>query len=278
MQKAINWLGLWRELSERQEKAWKKGQDEDNKDTWINRASKFDAEVKRRWARPDSSRDFVSGLLRSNPDWTALDIGGGTGAWTVLMARHARHVTVVEPSLAMIEVMRENLSAAGMNNVDIVHDKWPDAKVDKHDLVFCSHAMYGFADLELFIKSIEAVTRRMCVMVMRAPTPYDLLSIASMHIWGQPYDSPDFQVAYNAMLQMGIFPNVLMEDSGLWDPWASPSIEDAAAEAKRKLGLSETNIHDDFLKELMSCNLTLLEGNYVWPRGMRSVLVYWIVE
>jgi hypothetical protein len=42
------------------------------------------------WARPDSSRDFVVAQLKAHPGWTALDIGGGTGAWASLMAQHAR--------------------------------------------------------------------------------------------------------------------------------------------------------------------------------------------
>lgn len=278
MHKAINWLDLWGELSERQEKAWEISREKENGDDWHNRALDFDAGVRRRWARPDSSREFVSGLLRSNPDWTAIDIGGGTGAWTALMAQHARHVTVVEPSRAMIEVMSENLVSAEIHNVDIVPEKWPDPKLDKHDLAFCSHAMYGFVDFEMFIRSVEAVTRRMCIMLMRAPTPDDLLSIASVHIWGHPYDSPDFQVAYNALLQMGIFANVLMEDSGLWEPWTHPTIEEALTEAKRKLGLPETSKYDEFLKDLLKRNLTLQDGRYVWPRGIRSALVYWHVE
>jgi precorrin-6B methylase 2 len=279
MQKVTDWLALWRELSERQEIAWKEKKSKDREDVWREKASYFDAQVKRRWVTPDSSRDFVSAQLQANVDWTALDVGGGTGAWAVLMARQACRVTVVEPSQAMIEVMQRNLEEAGLSNVEIVNGRWPEAKVGKHDLTFCSHAMYGFSDFEGFIRSIESVTRHMCVLVMRAPTPDDLLGIISMHIFGQPYDSPDFQVAYNALLQMGIFPNVLMEDSGLWEPWVSPSVEDAIAEVKKKLGLQENSEHDEFIKDLMSRKLTLQQdGKYAWPRSLRSVLVYWDVK
>jgi len=167
---------------------------------------------------------------------------------------------------------------AGLNNVDIVNSRWPEAKVDRHDLTFCSHAMYGFSDFASFIRTIESVTRRLCVLVMRAPTPDDLLGMVSSHIYGQPYDSPDFQVAYNALLQMGIFPNVLMENSGLWDPWVSPSLEDAIEEVKKKLGLQETGEHDGYIKDLVSRKLTQQDGKYAWPRSLRSALVYWNIS
>ena len=46
MQKGIDWLELWRELSEVQEEAWRAGGAKDREDVWLARANKFDAEVK----------------------------------------------------------------------------------------------------------------------------------------------------------------------------------------------------------------------------------------
>ncbi len=278
MQKGIDWLQMWRDLAEMQEKTWQEGGARKREDVWLERAKKFDTEVKRRWAKPDSSRNFVISQLQAHPDWTALDIGGGTGSWAVLMAQYARRVTVVEPSAAMSGIMRQNLDNAGARNVEIVQQKWPEAQVDKADLTLCSHAMYGFTDFAAFVRSIEAITRHICVLILRAPVPEDLLSMAAMRIWGHPYDSPDFQVAYNALLQMGLFPNVIMEDTGLWDPWSSPSMEEALAEAKRKLGLTEDRGHDAYLHDLLEHHLTFRDGSYSWPRGIRTALVYWNKE
>ena len=103
------------------------------------------------------------------------------------------------------------------------------------------------------------------------------MSLAAAHIWGQPYDSPDYQVAFNALLQMGIFPNVLMENTGLWDPWTSPTLGKALAEAKRRLCLPDKSEHDDYLRDLLERNLTCRNGKLFWPRGIRSALVYWAV-
>jgi SAM-dependent methyltransferase len=278
MQKVTDWLILWRELSEIQESVFKASGDKDGDDIWEKRAAHFDSEVKRRWVKSDSSRDFVTAQLRAHPEWTVLDIGGGTGAWTRLMARHARHVTAVEPSPAMLGIMRKNLAEGEIRNVEIVQAEWPCAQAGKHDLVLCSHAMYGFADFEAFIRSVEAASRRLCILILRAPDPEDLMSVAAKHIWGQPYDSPDYQVAFNALLQMGIFPNVLMEDTGLWDPWTSPGMEEAFSEAKRRLRLPEKSEHDGYLRDLLERKLTLRDGRYFWPKGIRSALVYWNPE
>lgn len=277
MEKVTDWITLWRELAEAQSRRWHKKDDSD--DHWRKKARGFDQLVKERWvAGPDSSRDFVVAQLKAHPDSTVLDIGAGTGAWTVLMARYARQVTAVEPSRGMIEVMEENLTTEGITNVEIVQQTWPEANVEPHDFALCSHAMYGCPDFSVFIERMVEVTRRTCFLVLRAPVKGGVMAEAAMRVWGQPYDSPNFQVAYNALLQMGLFPNVLMEDSGLWDPWTSDSFDDALAEVKKRLCLEQNSEYDEFLVDLLHRRLTHENGRYVWPRGVRSALVYWNVS
>jgi predicted O-methyltransferase YrrM len=282
MQQATDWIALWRDLVDMQVNAWQQDrpnphQVEAKADAWRDRARKYDEGVKRRWAKPDSSRDLVVGLLEAHPGWTAVDIGGGTGAWAVLMAQHARAVTVVEPSAAMREVLQENVAEKDLDNVTVVEGKWPEAQVSAHDLVFCAHALYGMRDFVALARSLEAVSRHLVVLVMRAPLPNALMGQLALRVWGQPYDSPNFQVAYNALLQMGIFPHVHMEDSGLWRPWTNATLEDALAEVKRKLGLPGPSEHDAYLREMLERNLIYQDGEYLWPRGVRSALMYWDV-
>jgi len=281
MQQVTDWITLWRELADMQLTAWEKPHRDPKPDlkddAWVDRARQYDEGVKRRWAKPDSSRDLVVSLLKAHPEWTALDIGGGTGAWAVLMAQHARAVTVVEPSAAMREVLLENVAQQDLHNITVVAGKWPDAQVTPHDLVFCAHALYGMRDFTLLVRTLESVSRRLVVLLMRAPLPDGLMAQMATRVWGQPYDSPNFQVAYNALLQMGIFPNVHMEDSGLWRPWTNATLDEALAEVKRKLGLSGPSEHDAYIRDMLERNLTLQDGKYVWPRGVRSAMMYWDV-
>jgi SAM-dependent methyltransferase len=209
---------------------------------------------------------------------TVLDIGAGTGAWATLLAPRVRRVTAVEPSPAMIEVMREKLAAKGHTNVEIVQGAWPDVVVEPHDFSLCSHAMYGYPDLPAFISRMVASTTCTCFLLLRAPGVDCIWAEAARHIWGQPYDSPNFTIAYNALLQMGIYPHVLMENTGLWFSRKSiESIEEALGNMKRRFGLDGMTEHDDFLVDLLRRRLTYEGGQYVWPRDMRSALVYWTV-
>ncbi len=275
MEKMIDWINLWNELVRAYNASHSHNQHLDNQDRWRTRAQEFDGHVRRRWARADSSRTFILAQLDAAPNSTVLDIGAGTGAWAMLLAQHARRVTAVEPSPAMLQVLRRNLEAEKVTNVEIVEDVWPQAQVGIHDFTLCSHAMYGLPDFAQFIHSIEAVTRQMCFLLIRAPTLDGVMAEAARRVWGHPYDSPNYQIAFNALLQMGIFPNVSMEDAGRWEPWVSDRLEDARDQIKRRLGVSETSTHDDFFMDLVSRRLKYEDGKYVWPLAMRTALVYW---
>jgi 2-polyprenyl-3-methyl-5-hydroxy-6-metoxy-1,4-benzoquinol methylase len=279
MQQVTDWSALWKDLTASQERHFKhatKTTDE-KQDAWREKARSFDASVKRRWAAGvDSSRALIASHL--TPDSTIVDIGAGTGAWAIHMARQARRVTAVEPSAAMIEVMRENLASEGITNVDIIQGAWPNVQVAPHDFALCSHAMYGCSDFPLFVRSMMAVARRTCFLVMRIPTMDGVMAEAAMRVWGQPHDSPNFVVGYNIMLQMGLFPNVLMEDTGLWDGWVSASMDEAVQEIKRKLDVPDGSEHEQFLKDLVQRRLTQEGDHVVWPRGVRSAAIYWNVN
>ncbi len=274
MEKITDWNALWRELVEIKSRNHRRKFDSQPKpDPWADRAEEFKKGVQRRWVKPDSSREFI--LSQISPEATVLDIGAGTGAWSILLARRAKHVTAVEPSSAMIKVMREDLAAESITNVTIIQGEWPEVSVEPHDFSLCSHAMYSCPDLAAFLRHMDAVTRNTCFLILRAPSITGVRAEAARHIWGHPLDSPNFTIAYNVLLQMGIYANVMLENTGLWKPRTSASIEEALQDMKRYLDLTETDEHDDYLRTLLQRRLVWENGRYVWPPDVRSILVYW---
>jgi SAM-dependent methyltransferase len=200
MEKITDWNSLWRELVEikARSRRMKRGYKPEG-DIWAEKALAFREGVKRRWTQPDSSRDFI--LSQMDTRATVLDIGAGTGAWSILLSRRAKRVTAIEPSGAMVEVMRQSLVDEGIKNVTIVQGSWPDVSVKPHDFSLCSHAMYDARNLAGFVVRMAACTRRMCFLLLRAPALDGVRAEAARHIWGQPLDSPNFTIAYNILLQ-----------------------------------------------------------------------------
>ena len=267
MENGTDWLRLWQELVQVR--------------TELKKASangRITPTASRRWSTLDSTIDFISSRLDTVQDATLLDIGAGNGRLTIALSKHVRQVTAIDSSSAMIQMMQENIRAAYVTNIEPVQGTWPEMQMVAHDFSLCSHAMYGAADFYTFIQQMMGVTRHTCFLLMRAPVPYGIMADAAKHIWGHPYDSPNFQVGYNALLQMGIFPNVMIADTGLWDPWVSPSVEEALDEIKSRFGLGPVEKYDDFLVKLLRQRLVFVNGQYIWPRGVRSALIYWDID
>ncbi len=276
MKATTDWASLWRELV--LGPGWN-GEGEcprgDTEEVWRRKSRAIDGHARRKAAARDPIRDLV--LSRVDRDTTVLDIGAGTGKWVVPLAPRVRHVTALDPSPTMLAVLRENVAAGRLENVRIVEGSWPETDVEPHDVTICSHAVYGVPDLKGFVRRMVEVTRRTCFLVLKAPLRQALMAEAARHVWGRPYDGPCFAVAYNVLLEMDIVGSVLA-DPDLWEPWTHSSLDEALTEAKRRLRIRETSRYDGYLMGLLREQLVLKDGRYVWPRSLRSVLVYWDVE
>lgn len=276
MNKQTDWLDMWANLVQISEERRKQKY---TSETWYGRAEDFRARVKKRWkVGMDSSRRFVLDSLNQFPQASVLDIGAGTGDWALLMAEKAKAVTALDPSESMLSVMRERVNQSESHNITLVQGEWPDVSLGKFDLCFCSHAIYGARDIIPFIDALNKTARKRVILLVRAPQPDAVMAQAAQLVFGHPYDSPNYQILINILFSLGIFPNVLMEDRGLWKPWICDTVEDALIDIKQRLGLVNEDRFDQNLKQLLARKLKKMEYGYEWPRGVRTALIYWDPE
>lgn len=268
-----DWLRLWRELVEESRRL--AGQRRSGRTGSQRKAPQyFDAATKRKSVRPDPLVDFTVGKL--TPESSVLDIGAGTGRWTIPMARVAKRVTALDASPQMLDILRENAAEEGCTNIDTVQARWDEIEVEPHDVVVSSHSMYGAADLAAFVRKMEGSATGLCFLAMRVPSHDGVMAELSRHVHGHGHDSPNFIIGYNAILSMGIYANVMMEP--IVSHWTNDSLEDAFGRAKRHLMLAaDDSSHDDFIRQVLARRLVLRDGVYHWPDGMRSGLAWWEV-
>ncbi|NLG72785.1 MAG: class I SAM-dependent methyltransferase [Chloroflexi bacterium] len=279
MQSVPDWIDFWRDLVDLNDRWLEK--DETQEDHWRKSARKFAEAVRKRWQKPDSIRDFFLARVSEKKGASLLDVGAGTGAWSLLAAKCGLRVTAVDPSAAMLEVMREEMAAEGIvegeDGIQIVHGYWPEvaAQVEQHDFTLCAHAIYGVREISPFIDQLNEKTLKTCFMLVIAPEMDALMAEFARRVLGHPFDSPDFPVLYNLLIQKGIYANVLFSNEGLWDGWTSKSLEDALQDVKQRLGLKQNPEYDDYIYSRLKEELTFDGENYVWPRGIRTAMVYW---
>ncbi|PKN85093.1 MAG: SAM-dependent methyltransferase [Chloroflexi bacterium HGW-Chloroflexi-8] len=274
-----NWTTLWSQLARVGNTRRKLKLENGQADRWHKNVEQFNLRVYERWEQRDTSRQFVQKTLEDFPDSNVLDVGAGSGTWTLMMSPLAKSVTALDSSPAMLDFCKKEVENAGFDNVDIVAGIWPEiaAQVPEHDITLCSHAMYGCTDPVAFLKAMIEKTRKRIILLLRAPSQDGVMAQAAMLVWGHPYDSPNFQIAFQILLDMGIFPNVIMENEHLWKQWRNKSLEEALAELKGRLGLFEDQQYDQRLMHLLVENLVREGEEWVWPADIRTALVWWDV-
>jgi 2-polyprenyl-3-methyl-5-hydroxy-6-metoxy-1,4-benzoquinol methylase len=255
-----NWLQLWRELVARE-----------GKPLPGEIANRYKSHKRTKTERHDDLLDFVLGRIGSED--TVLDIGAGTGRWTIPIARVANNVTALEPSADMLKILGENVDAAQLDNIQIKSCLWEKAVVNPHDIVVCAHALYLSADYSFFVRKMEQSSRKTCYLALRLPPCDGIISELSYSIYGCRHDSPNAIVAYNALYSMGIYVNILVE--GGIKRWENDTLDEAFIRAKKHLYLNECSTYDKLIRDKLESRLSISNNRYIWPDGMRSALLWW---
>ena len=104
----------------------------------------------------------VAGLIRAGE--TVLEIGPGTGGFTLPVAEQASRVLALDVSEAMLAVLGGELERTAITNVETRHGAWPEADVGVHDVVLAVSSLYRVADVRTCIERMTAAARRRVIV------------------------------------------------------------------------------------------------------------------
>ncbi len=104
----------------------------------------------------------------------ALEVGPGTGFYTVNLARNFREVVAIEQSRQMAEILRHKLAEAGADNVTVLNDDFHAVALDG---AFDVAVAIGVLD---YIADPSAFVARMCTAARRAV----ILTVPQRGLWG----------------------------------------------------------------------------------------------
>ncbi len=177
--------------------------DLDSLDYWNRLAGRFE-----RWAGQERTRRRVGRVLSwlegqgvLQPGMEVLDIGAGTGVFTVPLARRGAKVTALEPAPAMLAALQKRVEAEGLSSVEFLCREWE--KVDpeaegvsrRFDLVFASLTP-GVRDVAT-LEKMMACSRRWCFLCdfagrRRSPAREELWRV----IFGEEMPPPGHDIIY----------------------------------------------------------------------------------
>jgi SAM-dependent methyltransferase len=273
---AIDYVQRWRDIIERRRVQMDTAYESaglKNVDYWGRRAKQYREALH---SRTDEDPFLRRVLESAGPASTVVDVGAGTGRHTLALAPRVAHVTAVDPSDAMIGLLREDLAVAGYNNVETVHTEWLDADVPAADVVICSHVLYPIADVIPFVRKLESAARERVFVYLRVdPLPTD------MGLWSEFYGVPlqSQPVALdliNLLAQIDIACDVEIVHHRF--TWTFADLDEAVVHVRNTLCLRED---DDAatakLRALLQARLAPHQNGRLGPgvESSRSAIISW---
>ncbi len=217
----------------------------------------------------------LDALMRhAHAEETWLDIGAGGGRYALPLAMAVEQVVAVEPSPAMIEVMRELMREHRIGNVEIVQSTWPMADAPRVEVSLMAHIGYDVAEVGPFLDALERVTGRLCLAVMGESAMTTVATLFWERIHGEPrVRLPALPELLVLLLARGRLPEVVLVDRA---PPTFESVEEALAMARRQLWLREGSDKDALLQRLLADELEERDGRYAFEwHPTRVGIVSW---
>lgn len=237
-------------------------------DFWDRRARAF-----HRVTRESASSDPFYRRVRERltPQLSVLDVGAGTGRFSLALAPYAYQVTALEPNASMLDYLRQEIAASNLSNLVTVQSRWEDAPADlRADIVICSHVLYPILDIAPFLEKLDAACEQACYLYLRA-TQIDMLTAPFWrHFHGAERQlAPGYIHVLDVLYELGIYANVEVVTAPFTLNY--PTLQEAEDELIEQLILEDTAQTRRELRGLVAN--WLIEGNeHTWHSPVQNAI------
>ncbi|MBI5970637.1 MAG: methyltransferase domain-containing protein, partial [Deltaproteobacteria bacterium] len=113
-------------------------------------------------------------LPRAGNAKTFLDVGAGCGSLSVPLAKAGKKVTALDPAVAMIEILKEDVEREGLGKrITPILSGWDAARVKQHDVVLCANVPELLKKPGGFLKEADAAAKKMVFIIVNADPKAD---------------------------------------------------------------------------------------------------------
>ena len=195
----VDWNRMWNEALQKMPR-------NDEKNRWDKIAPKFNE-----WMKTDDYPMNFAAKVHKEPNYTVLDLGCGNGSITLELAKHVKHVTAVDVSNEMLNLLRKNAREKDISNIDCLQSRVEDLdpyEIGKYDVVVASRSIGGIRDLKNELKKMDSFARKYVYMthwgVKNGQFEKDLCEVMGTEY----HPHPNYIYVYNILYQLGIYANV----------------------------------------------------------------------
>lgn len=240
---------------------------------WDARARRFSARLPVEAAAADP---FLRRVKRSvGRRTTVVDVGAGTGRFALALAPSVKAVTAVDPSPAMLRIMRSQARSRGISNVRGVQGRWEEVDMAPADVAFSSYVLPLVADAPRFLARLDAVARRRAWLYLGAFSADAVFDPLWRHFHGAPRKpGPTYLDAVAVLREMGMQPEVEVVEVPSRTAFAT--VAEAVEEYRDQLVVPDTSAARRELADLLGSWLVQRHGALRPPlRSLPAAVISW---
>jgi SAM-dependent methyltransferase len=175
---------------------------------WDSRARRFAARLTVEAAAQDP---FLRRIKKAGGrQGSFLDVGAGTGRFTLNLAGPGRLVTAVDPSPGMLKVLRRQASERALSgHITTVLGRWEDVEVEPANVAFSSYVVSIVEDAPRFLTKLTRAARRQVYLYLGAYSMDAVMDPLWRYFHGTSRSpGPSYLDAIAVLRQMGVAPDV----------------------------------------------------------------------
>ena len=188
--------------------ACRREREEADHQVWQRLGGWYDA-----WVRHNDYVDQVLPRLLRHLSSTArvLEIGPGSGGFTLPLASAVEQIIAVEPSAKMCNVLTRNLAEAAITNVHLVPRPVEEVleEIDgSFDLALASHSLYNVAPIDAVLRGLVRLARHVVILIGTGEQRGWYQDLHRGFKGKERVAWPHFEYLYPVLLAIGIYADV----------------------------------------------------------------------
>jgi ubiquinone/menaquinone biosynthesis C-methylase UbiE len=203
---------------------------------------------------------------------TVLDVGAGTGRLTLPLAKRAKQITALEPSAAMLAILKTEAHRKHVSNVRYVNSSLEDADVatvKPHDIVLASFSLL-MPDVETALLKMNDYASKNVYLFLSASKWMDE-ELHNMVYSDLKAHWSDFIYVYNILYSLGITANVDVFDYEHEQDYNT--VDDAVAKFAALYHVERGK--EDKLRTYLQRSLVEDEGKLWLNRKRKAAMIWW---
>lgn len=242
-------------------------------------AAFWDARARRYATRTAGTAEADPLLARvqsaTGPETVVLDVGCGPGRFALALAPEVAQVVALDPSPAMLTLLRRQARREGLDNVTTVTGRWQDVEIEPVDVALCSYVLPLIEDALGFLAKLDASCRHEAFVYLSAMSTDAVVDPFWRHFHDAPRNpGPTYLDALAVLAELGIDADVEVVELPVRTRF--DSLGEAVRDYRDHLLLGDSPEVRKELRALLSSWLVPADGSLRPPlRSTPAAILHW---